>query len=164
MTRPFIVIPSRSYRPETQSALACMRIETEEDNIKAKELKRLIKKARKQNLDQGTINALCAEYNPYLYLTMTADEVWRLKEKFREVGLGATYPAISEYGMNFTGSKNSIVYEVVDPASTLQNALASVKETVLFTGVVEIEYTVNNEIKFLDVKKSIVTMVDEYPK
>jgi hypothetical protein len=164
MARPFVVIPSRSYRSETQSALAAMRIETEEDSIKAKKVKRLIKKARKMDLDQGTISALYSEYNPYFYLTMTEGEVWFLKEKFREVGLGATYPNISEYGMNFTNCENSVVYGVVDPVATLQNALDSVKERILFTGTVEIEYQDNHEIKFLNVRKSVVTMTDKYPR
>lgn len=164
MARPFIVIPSRSYRPDTQSAIGAMRIETEEDNIRARKIKRLIKKARKLDLDQETINALSAEYNPYFYLTMNRLELWRLQDKFGEVGLDAARPTMSGYGMNFTDSGKPVVTLVEDPAAALQNALDSIKETVLFTGVVEIEYQDNSEIKFLNVRKSVVTVADEYPR
>lgn len=163
MARPFVVIPYRNYRP-TQSAIGAMRIETEEDNIRARKIKRLIKKARKLDLGGETIKALYSEYNPFFYLHMTQAEMCRLEEKFRDVGLDASRPTMNAYGMNFQGSAEYVIADVEDPAAALQSVLDSIKGTVLFTGVVEIEYQDNSEIKFLNVRKSVVTVVDEYPR
>lgn len=164
MARPFSIIPYREYRSDTQSAIAAMRIKTKEDAVKAKKMKRLIKKARKLGMYGDTIEALYSEYRPYAYHHMTRTELWQLEEKFRDVGLSNSWPSMTGYGMNFTGSAEYVITDVEDPAASLQTALESLKETVLFSGVVEIEYRDNNEIKFLNVRNSVVTMVDEYPR
>lgn len=164
MARPFSVIHYRKYRPDTQSAISGMRIETEADASKAKKMKRLIKKARKLGMAEDTIEALYSEFKPYFYLHMTRAEMWHLEEKFRDVGLSNSWPSMSGYGMNFQGSAEYVITDVEDPAAAFQSALESLKETVLFSGVVEIEYRDNSEIKFLNVRKSVVTTVDEYPR
>lgn len=164
MARPFSVIHYRSYRPDTQSAISGLRIETEEDADKAKKMNRLIGKARKLGMAEDTIEALYSEVNPYFYLHMTRAEMWQLQDKFRDVGLSASWPKMSGYGMNFQGSAEYVITDVEDPAAAFQSALESLKETVLFSGVVEIEYRDNSEIKFLNIRKSVVTVVDEYPR
>ena len=164
MARPFSVIHYRKYRPDAQSAISGMRIETEEDAAKAKKMKRLIKKARKLGMAEDTIEALHSEFNPYFYLHMTRAEMWHLEGKFRDVGLANSWPSMSGYGMNFQGSAEYVITDVEDPAAAFQSALESLKGTVLFSGVVEIEYRDNSEIKFLNIRKSVVTMVDKYPR
>lgn len=143
------------YFSELSSKLTFRRISPAEGSISEETKEAMLAEAKAANLSEGLLKLMERELTSKQNRPekLTSDEVAKIEERIRLLDMVYYGVQVSENGIFFEGTQEGNLY---NPAADLMSIFNSVKDTVLFDGVVEVWAIDIDDYSCLEIKDSVV--------